>query len=1153
MRITLSETAALYLVTCFWGALLAAEERPTVPTEAEIFYVATAGNDAWSGGVSAPNDEKTDGPFASLSRARDAIRKLRAENRLPEGATVLVRGGVYLMPATLELTPEDSGTAGGPIVYRAFEGERPVLTGGRPIRRFVPHEGKVLKADLRAQGFPEFYFRQLFFNAQRQHLARHPNFDPEAPLAGGWTETGGKPEHVAAEIPEDLRKQTFYYPPGPVRDWKHVEDAEVVIFARFNWWNNIIAVKSIDRSKRLVELAASASYPISPGNRCYFRNVLEELDAPGEWFLDKRTWTLYFFPPDGITPNEIDSADIRAPAIDTILHFRPGTKHVVFRGFTLECCDRTAILLEDARHCLIAGNTVRNVVGYCSATLPAVFVQGGSECGVVGNDVYSVGSHGIEIAAGDRKTLLPAKLYADNNYVHHTGVFHKQGIGMIVRGVGNRLSHNLIHDCPRWGIYFADNDHVIEYNHIRHVNTETCDTGGIYGYGVDWTRRGTVIRYNYLHDLLGYGEVAGKWVTPYYAWGIYLDGITCGTTVVGNVVVRAPYGGGMMNAGRDNIWLNNIFVEGGDRQMSFSGFMDENNFNIPGLKEKYAQYAHLPAYKKYPKLQTMNVEEGWRMAGTVFKRNIISYSNLGAVLYRQLRIPDDQTVCDENLIYHHGLPLLTGGRGVPLGGQWEAWKRRGFDRNSIVADPLFVDPKSDDYRLRPESPALKLGFKPIPFDKIGPYQDDRRASWPIVEAPGVREKPVVSQGDADVLRGRVAVRARELSARKGLGNFFAKAAAGRPLKVAYFGGGYHYADGWRKQIIDRLKEQYGNVAEIPASYPGCLRGSPASVYRFRRDVLAKKPDLVLVDFACDDHGTQPAMLMRIVEGIVRQAREADPQLDVALLYAFQEDYDAHYSVGLTPPAITSYEIVAEHYGVPSINMGLRIAKLHHDGKLLLRPPKEGKLPEGKLLFSRNGWQPTPETDKIYADAIARAFQTLSRQAKPALGELPAPLRDDNFQRARLVPIDQSMLSGRWEQLPPDDPLRKSHAHYFDTIWFTNTPGAKLTFKFRGTAASVLCLLGPDTGRVRAIVDGSERRLRDPADPYSYYHRLWSFQVAEDLPDGVHTVSVELLPEKPDRSATIEAAKKNKRYQAELFDGTALRFGFIRLVGELVEE
>jgi len=232
MRVALGGAAVMNLVVCFWGTLFAVEDQQTAPIEAEVFYVATTGNDAWSGRLSAPNDEKTDGPFASLSRARDAVRKQRAQNGLPKGATVFVRGGVYVMPATLELTPEDSGTAEAPIVCRAFQGEQPVLTGGRAIERFVPHQGKILRADLGGQNFPEFYFRQLFFNGQRQHLARHPNFDPETPIAGGWTETGHKPEHVSQDIPEDLRKRMFYYSPGAVHDWKHVEDAEVVIFQR---------------------------------------------------------------------------------------------------------------------------------------------------------------------------------------------------------------------------------------------------------------------------------------------------------------------------------------------------------------------------------------------------------------------------------------------------------------------------------------------------------------------------------------------------------------------------------------------------------------------------------------------------------------------------------------------------------------------------------------------------------------------------------------------------------------------------------------------------------------------------------------------------------------------------------------------------------
>lgn len=706
-------------------------------------YVSGKGNDTWSGRRPARGWwRQREGPFLTLERARAEIRRLKEAGRLPEGATIWVRGGTYWRGQTFVLEPQDSGTAEHPIVYRGYRKEKPRLVGGRPLAGFKPWKDKILRCDVKSLGYEGVYFRQLFLDGERQHLARCPNFDPANPYGGGWAETDEKRDAAEGEIPEDKRKRMFYYRPEAVHTWEHPDDADVLIFPHYDWVTNLIGVKSVDPEKRLIELARNASYDIKPGSRYYFRNLLEELDAPGEWYLDRRTWTLYFFPPKSLGIGN----EVIAPLLGTIVRFAAGTEHVVFRGFTVECCDETAILLTGAKHCLIAGNTVRNAVGYCASSMPAISVQGGSDCGVVGNDVYSVGSHGIEISAGDRKTLVPANLTADNNYIHHTGVLYKKGIGVVVRGVGNRISHNLIHDCPRWGIYFADNDHAVEYNIIRHVNLETCDTGAIYGYGVDWTRRGTVIRYNYIHDILGYGKVGGKWVTPYYAWGIYLDGVTSGTTVLGNVLVRCPYGGGTMNGGRDNVWLNNVFIDGDYRQMSFGGFMHENSPGVPGLKEKYTTHAGLPPYRKYPELQALanRLGEGWRMEGIVFKRNIVRYSNPDVALYYQERVPDERSDINDNLIWNDGNLLRIAQRGVTEDKQWEAWRQRGHDTRSVIADPLFVDPENDNYRLHADSPALKLGFERIPFETMGPYESPLRASWPIIEAKGVREKPLVS-------------------------------------------------------------------------------------------------------------------------------------------------------------------------------------------------------------------------------------------------------------------------------------------------------------------------------------------------------------------------------------------------------------------------
>ena len=188
-------------------------------------------------------------------------------------------------------------------------------------------------------------------------------------------------------------------------------------------------------------------------------------------------------------------------------------------------------MLRGTTNCLIAGCTIRNVGDYRGG---GVSVSGGENNGVVGNDIYEIGRNGISVEGGDRKTLTPAGNYADNNYIHHIGVFYKQGVGVSLSGCGNRASHNLIHDGPRWGIGFRGNNLVIEYNHIRHVNLETADTGAVYTGGRDWLgSRGTVIRYNYFHDILGYGQENGRWVSPHYAWGIYLDDNTGGVDVIG--------------------------------------------------------------------------------------------------------------------------------------------------------------------------------------------------------------------------------------------------------------------------------------------------------------------------------------------------------------------------------------------------------------------------------------------------------------------------------------------------------------------------------------------------------------------------------------------------------------------------------------------
>lgn len=883
-------------------------------------HVATDGNDAWSGKLAAPNAERTDGPFATLTRARDEARKHPGEPR-----TIHIGAGTYAITETLKFEPQDSGTAEAPVLWRGFKNEKPTLIGGRTITGWKPWKGEILQADVGAQGFKGIPFTQLFSNGRRQHLARYPNFDPQNPYGGGWAYVEGDYWPMYAEKPgED--KQTLHVKPQDWRNWARPEEVQVFIFPRYNWWNNIVRVKSVDAEKRIVTTAQEPSYAMRPGDRYFFQGALEELDAPGEWYLDQRSWTLYFWPlkvaATFLSQSESDRnvASTFAPTTRDILSLT-GTSHVTFRGFTIECAEGSAIVMKDARHCRVEACTVRNVGDYSGT---GIAINGGEQNGVIGCDVHDTGSSAISLNGGDRKTLKPAGHFAENCYIHHPGVFYKQGVGVGISGVGQRVSHCLIHDTPRFAIQFTGNNHTLEFNHLRHLALETEDVGATYCGGRDWiSPRGTVIRHNFIHDVLGCGIHDGKIKSPYFAWGIYLDDNSGGVDVIGNIVARCGRSLIHGHSARDSRVENNIFIEGGQRQWEFNGWTTQHRFwtdHFPSMVKGYESVVNEPAWKdvRGMKLHPKDAPdaEGRVMSGNVFQRNIIAWKNPGPRALNVVAFDSSRNDFDHNLYWHHGQPLLTGvksagkaitgnlapnpgfeegepgklprnwswqirprpdataalvedeGRRVlridaainkekprdnypivtsrelelkpgasyrlrgklrsdrdgaksalmlqcwipPAGGEkahfwasnpsgakvsaawkdldftftipargengwhekmrtfrirldwneetgslfaddivleeiemmsdWASWQALGGDRHSIIADPKFVAPEKNDYRLQPDSPAWKLGFKPIPVERIGPYQSDLRASWPIVEAEGAREKPI---------------------------------------------------------------------------------------------------------------------------------------------------------------------------------------------------------------------------------------------------------------------------------------------------------------------------------------------------------------------------------------------------------------------------
>ena len=726
--------ATLFAVGLCVSLSLAQESPQKV---AVALYVAPIGSDDAPGTL--------ERPFVTVERARAALRELRAAGQLTGPATVYLRGGTYPLPQTLKLDAADSGTAATPIVYRAYQTEKPILLGGKVITGFVPWRGKILKADLRQQGFPKAGFRQLIFSGVRQPMARYPNFDPHNPYGGGYAYVDGKPKAMYTDYPDD-NKRLLQYMAKDARQWAHPEDGQVFIFARYNWWNNIVPIKSVDPATRTITLANDASYVIRPTDRYFVQGMLEELDAPGEWYLDPRTEALYFWPPQPLT-----NQTVCAPTMRTMIQMGPNCNFVTFRGLTLECCDGDAITLNDCSDCLIAGSTIRNVGDYNGS---AVVITGGRRNGVAGNDIYQIGHDGVRIAGGDRITLTPGDSYADNNYIHHVGIFYKWGTGIDLDGCGLRATHNLIHDCPRAAIQFMGNNLVMDYNHMRHLCLDSEDAAGIGTGGRDWiSSRGSSVSYNYIHDVLGYGRMNGRWVSPFFAWGIYLDDNSGGVDVIGNIVARCGRAGLHLHNARDTVVENNVFVDNTQYQIELSGWTVNHPFwkyHLPTMIKGYDSVIAQPAWQKMRGMglrpEDAPLPDGTIMAGNVFERNIVATHDPAAVLYRVSNVNFSANRWDANNLWHYGSPVLIDGLGsIPPAAQFVEWQKHGEDEHAVVADPLFVNPAKDDYRLQPGAPALRRGFKPLPIAQIGPYKSDLRATWPINEAEGAREHPLVAE------------------------------------------------------------------------------------------------------------------------------------------------------------------------------------------------------------------------------------------------------------------------------------------------------------------------------------------------------------------------------------------------------------------------